>query len=322
MKRVGIVGATGYTAGELIRHVLNHPELELAQVVSSSRSGERIDEIHPCLSGVTSLETADFDGQSLAKLDAVFLAVPHGRGAEMVAMLEEHHPRLIIDLSRDHRHVAGWLYGLAEFQSEHFSESNRIAVPGCFATAIQIACAPLCKKRLVSGPIQVVAATGSTGLGTNPSKSGHHPERFANLKAYKILTHQHVSEVESMLREIGGETTEVRMVPISAPVDRGILATCIIPLKELKARAELIHLYKEFYGENSGVRLREQSPEIRWVRGTSWVDVAVFSQGDHAYVIGALDNLGKGASGQAIQCLNLHFGWSMMKGLPTIAALP
>ena len=146
MKRVGIVGATGYTAGELIRHVLNHPDLELSQVVSSSRAGERIDEIHPPLSGVTSLETAEFDGQSLAKLDAVFLAVPHGRSGEMVAMLEEFHPTLIIDLSQDHRHADGWLYGLAELQSEHFSDSNRIAVPGCFATAIQIACAPLCEK--------------------------------------------------------------------------------------------------------------------------------------------------------------------------------
>ncbi len=319
--RVGVVGATGYAGAELIRLLVRHPRVELARVVSNSQSGTRLDELHPALLGCTDLVAEGFDPHALAELDAVLIGVPHGKAAPLCDALDEAGAKRIFDLSRDHRHADGWVYGLAEWAHTELAGASRVAVPGCFATAISMASAPFVKKGLVAGPIRVVAATGSTGLGTTPSKSGHHPERFTNLKAYKVLTHQHCPEVETFLRGVG-EFDGLKFVPLSAPVDRGILASVMIPLTDDLDDAQTQDILQDAYGHHPLVRIRKQSPELRHVRGTGFCDIAGFSSEREVVVISAIDNLGKGASAQAVQCLNHAFDWPVETGLELAACLP
>ena len=321
MMRVGVVGATGYAGAELIRLLIRHPRVELAKVVSSSQSGTRLDELHPALLGCTELEAESFDPQALAELDAVFVGVPHGKAAPLCSALDAAGAKHIFDLSRDHRHAEGWIYGLAEWAHTNLSGAKRVAVPGCFATAISMASAPFVAEGVVDGPIRVVAATGSTGLGTTPSKSGHHPERFTNLKAYKVLSHQHCPEVEAFLHGVG-KFDGLKFVPLSAPVDRGILATVMSPLSEDLGDSKVQAVLQKAYGHHPLVRVRQQSPELRHVRGTGFCDVAAFATDREVVVITAIDNLGKGASAQAVQCLNHAFDWPVETGLELAACLP
>ena len=321
MIRVGVVGSTGYAGAELIRLLIRHPRVELAHIVSNSQSGTRLDELHPALLGCTDLIAQPFDPEELAKLDAVLIGVPHGKAAPLCEALHAAGAKRIFDLSRDHRHAEGWVYGLAEWAHQSLSGATRVAVPGCFATAISMASAPFVEKGLVDGPIRVVAATGSTGLGATPSKSGHHPERFTNMKAYKVLTHQHRPEVETFLGGLG-QFDGLRFVPISAPVDRGILATVMIPLSSDMDDAAAKAILEESYGQHPLVRVREGSPELRYVRGTGFCDLSAFASEREIVVISAIDNLGKGASAQAVQCLNHAFDWPVETGLELAACLP
>ena len=321
MIRVGVVGATGYAGAELIRLLLRHPRVNLATVVSNSKNGQRLDVLHPALAGCTDLVASSFEAEQLAELDAVLIGVPHGKAAPLCDALDAAGANKIFDLSRDHRHADGWTYGLAEWAHQDLSGSSRVAVPGCFATAISMASAPFVSAGLVNGPIRVVAATGSTGLGASPSQSGHHPERFTNLKAYKVLTHQHRPEVETFLGGLG-DFGGLRFVPLSAPIDRGILATAMIPLKDSLDDASAKAILEKSYGQHPLVRVREGSPEIRHVRGTGFCDVSAFASDDEVVVISAIDNLGKGASAQAIQCLNHSFDWPVETGLELVPCLP
>lgn len=314
MIRVGVVGASGFVGAEVIRRVLAHPVLELAAATSQSASGKRLAAVHPALEGLTELEVEAFDGERLAALDAVILATPHGVSASLVASLEG--APLIVDCSRDHRHAEGWVYGLAEYASPALAGARRVAVPGCFATAIALAGAPLVAAGVVDGPMRVVAATGSTGSGAHASAGTHHPTRFANLKAYKVLSHQHVPEVVAFWSEIG-QAPRLDFVPISAPIDRGILATLMC---SVTPGTDARSIVADFAASHAHVRLREGSPELRFVRGTSFCDLAVSQDGDTVAVISAIDNLGKGAAGQAMQCLDLALGLSPSTLVPP--ALP
>lgn len=321
MIKVGVVGGTGYAGAELIRILLMHPRVELAQVVSHSKSGTRLDVLHPGLLGCTELVAADFNPERLAELDAVFVAVPHGKAAPLCDALDAAGAKVILDLSRDHRHADGWVYGQAEWNTPSLPGASRIAVPGCFATAITMACAPFVATGEVVDTPRIVAATGSTGLGATPAKSGHHPERFTNLKAYKVLSHQHGPEINTFLSGLA-KVEPVRFVPLSAPIDRGILATAMIPMKRAWSQEEARAVLDAKYAEHPLVRVRESSPEIRHVRGTAFCDVATFVDGNDVVVITAIDNLGKGASTQAVQCLNHCFDWPVETGLIHPPTLP
>lgn len=293
--RVGVVGATGYVGAELVRWILGHPSLELAAAVSSSSAGRSLADAIPELLGLTDLRLEAFDPDRLSRLDAVFLATPHGAARPLAAALDTR----IIDCSADHRHAEGWVYGLPEFQRQRLVGARRIAAPGCFATAIALALAPLVQADLIDGDVQVVGATGSTGSGATPSQGTHHPERFANLKAYKVLRHQHVPEVRSFLEGLG-RAPELHFVPWSAPVDRGILVTCFARLsRDVDAAARFTHAY----APHPHVRMRAGTPELRHVRGTVFCDIAVHQDDRQVVVLSAIDNLGKGAAGQAVQCL-------------------
>lgn len=313
--RVGIVGATGYAGSEAVRWVLGHPELELAAVVSSTRAGAPLADVVPALQGFTDLVLEGFDPGRLSALDAVFLATPHGVAGGLAPEIDA---GVVIDLSRDHRHAPGWVYGLAEWTD--LAGATRIAAPGCFATAIALALAPLVAAEAVAGPISVAAATGSTGSGASPKGATHHPERFADLKAYKVLRHQHVPEIRAFLGGLDGDPQgpPLHFVPLSAPVDRGIFATCFVPVRDV----DPIAVFGDAYADTPLVRLRTDTPHLRHVRGTAACDLAVHADGEMAVVLSAIDNLGKGAAAQAVQCLNLSRGWPADRGLRPIPLTP
>ena len=314
MIRAGVIGANGYTGSETVRWLLEHPDVSLDCVVSRTHAGRPLADVVPALAGLTDLRCEDVDVGRLEKLDAVFLATTHGAARELATMLER--APLLLDLSMDHRLEANWAYGLVEWNAERIAMSRRIAVPGCFATAILLALAPFVAAGAVGGPVSVAAATGSTGTGAAPQPAAHHPERFANLRTYKVLDHQHLAEMRSCLGRLGG-SPPIHFVPISAPVDRGILATTFVPTDGDGAA-----IVERAYAHAPLVRIRRESPEIRHVRGTAFADVGV-TQGDGvAVVVSAIDNLGKGAASQAVSCLNLVHGLPVDRGLRRIPCTP
>ncbi len=317
--RVGVVGATGYAGAELVRFLINHPMVVLQSVVSRTRAGTPLGEVHPGLEGFTNLTFEAPDPKRLARLDVVFLAVPHGTAGPLAAAIGDAGKARIIDLSSDHRHMTGWVYGQAEWNQGAIRGAPRIAVPGCFATAISLAIAPFVDARQCDGPVPCVAATGSTGAGATPKQATHHPERLVNLKAYKVLTHQHTPEVETFLRSLGG-FERLHFVPLSAPLDRGILATCFIHLKD--GDADPAQIVRDAYDEHAFVRVRDDSPQVRPLRGTALCDLSVHRDGEVAVVLSAIDNLGKGAAAQAVQCMNLAIGMAPNTGLHLLPCLP
>ncbi len=309
MKTVGVVGATGYVGQELCRWLLRHPHLSLAAVVSRSAAGQPLGEAVPALSGCSDLV---IQAELPADLDVAVLAVPHGAAVPWADAAP-----VVVDCSSDHRHAAGWVYGQPEW-STSLAGARRIAAPGCFATALELAIAPFVAAGVVAGSVSVSAATGSTGAGVELSRGTHHPERFGNWKAYKVLAHQHGPEVRAMLAQLG-DAPDVLFVPASAPLDRGIFATCFVPLRPgVNARAVVADAYRG----KPLVRWREGSPELRHVRGTAFADLAVHQQGDTAIVLVAIDNLGKGAAAQAVQALNIALGHPEAAGLAFPGSLP
>ena len=311
--RVGVVGATGYVGSELLRWIAMHPVLELAAAVSTSQAGRRVADVVPGLLGVVEHDLVPFDAAALSTLDVVFLATPHGAAAPLADLL--HAAPCIVDCAADHRHVDGWVYGQPEWCTT-LPGSDRIAAPGCFATAMELALAPLVRAGLVAGPAMITAATGSTGSGASPSAGTHHPLRATNLKAYKVLAHQHVPEVRTFLGGLG-EAPPVHFVPVSAPIDRGIFASVLVPVT-----GDAVAAVHDAYADAALVRLREGSPELRHVRGTAFADIAVHQQDGVTSVLVAIDNLGKGAAAQALQAFHLAAGLREDLGLRLPAATP
>ncbi len=293
--KISVVGATGYVGAEVVRWLAGH-DVEIAPI-STTRAGVPLSDVVPGLLGVADQRIQPFSEASAA--DAVVLATPHGAAAGLISELES--VPLVVDCSADHRHAEGWVYGMAEWNAHALAGAARIAVPGCFATAISLALAPLAAAGLLTEAVQIAAATGSTGSGVSPKAGTHHPARFANFKAYKVLKHQHVPEIRRFLGGLGG-CGDLHFVPLSAPVDRGIFATCFA---RIDGDIDVSTLFADAYVHQAHVRLREETPELRWVRGTSFCDLAVFRDGDQAVILSAIDNLGKGAAGQAVQCLQL-----------------
>jgi N-acetyl-gamma-glutamyl-phosphate reductase common form len=301
MIRVGVVGATGYVGGEAVRWILAHPGLELAAVTSRTAAGTPLSEALPGLLGLTDRVLEPFDPVRLARLDAVLLCTPHGTSASLAAALDDAGAPVVVDCAADHRHAPGWIYGAPEWHREALRGARRIAAPGCFATAIALALAPF--ARWLDGPVDVVAATGSTGSGAAPSATTHHPERFVDLKAYKVLRHQHVPEIRTFLEGIGAPPgLSLHFVPLSAPVDRGILATCLFARPDGVDPEQVL---AEACAHHPLLHHRGESPRLRLVRGTAFCDLHVRTDGARVAVLSAIDNLGRGAAAQAIQALEV-----------------
>lgn len=311
--RVGVVGATGYVGSELCRWLLQHPRFELVSVVSTTRADRPLAEEVPALEGLTDLVLRPFDAR-VAALDAVFLATPHGAARPLVDELRG--VPLVVDASSDHRHVPGWAYGQPELAGGALAGARRIAAPGCFATALELAIGPLVRAGRVRGEVTATGLTGSTGSGATPSDGTHHPLRAVNAKAYKVLDHQHVPEVRTLLASLGTAPV-LRFVPLSAPLDRGILVTAFVP-----TTGDAEDAFRAAYAGRRLIRVRRGTPEIRHVRGTAFADLSVTCTDDLAVVLVAIDNLGKGAAAQAIQAANLALGWDEATGLSTAAATP
>jgi N-acetyl-gamma-glutamyl-phosphate reductase len=333
--KAGILGGSGYGGSELLRVLLFHPQVELALVTANEHAGKRVDSVHPNLAKLTDLKFESMpDPTALKDLDCVFLALPHGQALEIVPSLP--HSVKAIDLSGDFRlsdaakfkqfygreHTAmetqrEFVYGLTEVNRTRIKEETRIANPGCFATALELGLFPLLASGLVKGKIIADMKTGSSGSGAKAAANTHHPKRANSFYAYKMFEHQHQPEVEQLLSEVGPQWSECSLVfqVHSIPVVRGIFASIYVTPTKSMTGDEVGSLFREFYGNEFFIRLVEGSPDINWVKNTNFVDIGWAASGETVIVFVALDNLVKGAAGQAVQNMNLMFGIEEWTGL-------
>lgn len=332
--RIGIFGGSGYGGSELLRLLLFHPHAQIDFVTANEQAGKPVAEVHRNLNGLTDLvfREAPTSLESLSEIDCAFLALPHGQAMELVPRLPANVKA--IDLSGDFRlrdqatfekhykqaHTAmraqsEFVYGLTETNRKAIATARMIANPGCFATATLLGLAPLVANGILAGRVIVDAKTGSSGSGAKAAANTHHPQRMNSFYAYKPFTHQHVPEIEQELRHVGDWTSELVFMTHSLPVARGIFASIYVEAKSELSEAELRRLFEEFYGDSFFIRLVKGSPDINWVKTTNFCDIGFAARGKQLVVFSALDNLVKGAAGQAIQNMNLMFGLEEKTGL-------
>lgn len=314
MIRVGIAGAAGYTAGELIRLLVNHPEAEIVFAQSQSNAGNSVADVHQGLLGDTDLrfcENVDLDS-----IDILFLCGAHGKSA---AFWEEHkmpEGLKVIDLAQDFRDEScGYVYGLPEWQLARIESADRIANPGCFATAIQLSLLPLAEAGLISSEVNVTAITGSTGAGVKPSATTHFSWRTDNISAYKVLEHQHLLEISRNLGIVSGTAGEpqINFIPMRGDFARGIFSTACLDCE--KDEKEISELYKEYYKDAAFTFVSDSPVDLKQVVNTNKCVLHVEKHGSKLVITAAIDNLLKGASGQAVQNMNIMFGLPQNTGL-------
>jgi len=332
--RVGIFGGSGYGGSELLRILLFHPHVEVVFVTTNEHAGKPVGKVHRNLNGLTQLSfiKAPEEAESLNDLDCVFLALPHGQAMDIVPRV----PTTLkaIDLSGDFRlrdgavfeqhykqpHTAmsaqaEFVYGLTETNREAIKQARLIANPGCFATATLLGLAPLVANSLLNGRVVVDAKTGSSGSGAKAAANTHHPQRMNSFYAYKPFTHQHVPEIEQELNHVGDWTNELVFMTHSLPVSRGIFASIYAEAKRELSEDELRGVFADYYRDSFFVRLVSGSPDINWVKTTNFCDLGFAVRGKQIVVFSAIDNLVKGAAGQAVQNMNLMFGLEEKTGL-------
>ena len=336
--RVGIFGGSGYGGSELLRILLSHPQVELGFVTANEQADKPIGEVHRNLNGLTKLNFIK-EPENLDGVDCVFLALPHGQAMEIVPRLPE--SVKAIDLSGDFRlrdqstfekhykqaHTAmeaqaQFVYGLTETNREAIRSARLIANPGCFATATLLGLAPLVAKNVLSGRVIVDAKTGSSGSGAKAAANTHHPQRMNSFYAYKPFTHQHVPEIEQELEHVGDWTNELVFMTHSLPVARGIFASIYAEAKSDLTEEDLRQIFADYYRESFFVRLVQGSPDINWVKTTNFCDIGFAARGKQIVIFSAIDNLVKGAAGQAIQNMNLMFGIDETTGLKLVGTNP
>jgi N-acetyl-gamma-glutamyl-phosphate reductase len=324
-----ILGASGYGGGELLRWLSTHPAVKTLRGTARSHAGKPFFAQHPNLRGLVegTFEAAP-DWAALARSEApvLFSALPHGELGKLWPELEAAGKAhgllerlLVIDLSADFRLDPAWVYGLVDWQPERMKGAKRIANPGCFATALQLALLPLAQWQPAF--VAVTAATGSSGSGAAPSDTTHHPSRANDFRAYKMLGHQHEAEVLRTLATAGWEAP-LSFVPQSAPMVRGIFATAQFPLPSGMDAGALRAHFEAFYQGRFFVRIVEGSPRVAATTGSAFADLGVAAKHGHGAVMVALDNLGKGMATQAVQNLNLSLGLPEWTGLKAAAGYP
>lgn len=313
MIKAGITGGAGYTAGELIRLLVNHPKVKLAFVHSESNAGKYLHEVHEGLFGDTGLRFCD--SFSLKDADVLFMCSGHGKSHEFWEQHKRPRKLKVIDLAQDYRDESdGFVYGLPEMQRERIRKADSIANPGCFATAIQLALLPLAKAGLLGGEINVTAVTGSTGAGVKPSATTHFSWRTDNLSAYKVFEHQHLEEIRRNLGILQpGFCAPVNFVPVRGDFARGIFASVTLdcPLSEDEARS----LYNNCYSDTPFTFAFDRPVDLKQVINTNKCLISLEKHGDKLAIFSVIDNLLKGASGQAVQNMNLMFGLPEQTGL-------
>ena len=313
--KVGVIGGAGYTAGELLRILINHPAVTIVFVNSSSNAGNPVTDVHSGLIGETDLVfTSELPFSSV---DALFLCSAHGDSKKF--MDENNVPAhlKIIDLSTDYRETRSdhdFVYGLPELNRDQIRKATHIANPGCFATAIQLALLPLASAGLLTHEVHVNAITGSTGAGVKPSATSHFSWRNNNISIYKAFGHQHLQEIGQSLRQLQpGFDKAVNFIPVRGNFARGIYATtytqCSLSLDEAKK------LYTDFYKDAAFTFVVDKNPDMKQVVNTNKGLVYLEKHDDKLLIVSMIDNLLKGASGQAVQNMNLLFGLDEKTGL-------
>ena len=315
MIRVGILGAAGYTGGELIRLLINHPEAEIVFANSESNAGNMVAEVHEGLYGDCDLKFTSempFD-----KVDVVFFCFGHGKSE---AFLKEHTIPAnvkIIDLAQDFRLEAegnDYVYGLPEINKERIAKAQHVANPGCFATCIQLGLLPAANMGLLTEDVAVNAITGSTGAGQKPSSTTHFSWRTGNMSIYKAFTHQHVPEIKQSLRQVQGKLdADIDFIPYRGDFARGIFATEVV--KTDKPLEEIVEGYKAFYKDARFTHYVDKAIDMKQVVNTNKALVHCDKFGDKLLVTSTIDNLLKGAVGQAVQNMNIMFGIDEAAGL-------
>ena len=314
MIKVGVLGAAGYTGGELIRLLLNHPEAEIVFANSESNAGNLVSDVHEGLIGDTDLKFTDempFD-----QVDVVFFCFGHGKSEQF---LKEHSIPAsvkIIDLAQDFR-IKGdhdYVYGLPEINKAAIQKAQHVANPGCFATAIQVALLPAAKMGLLKKDVVVNAITGSTGAGQKPGATTHFSWRNNNLSIYKAFTHQHLAEIKQSLVQVQGSLdADIDFIPYRGDFARGIFCTAVI--KTQTEGSDIVAAYKDFYKEAAFTHYSDKAIDLKQVVNTNKALVHVDCFEGKVLVTSAIDNLLKGAVGQAVQNMNLMFGLDESSGL-------
>lgn len=325
MMNVAIIGAAGYTGGELIRLLLRHPNVGEAHIVavSTSHAGQPVANAHSDLAGETSLTfTTDRNAFTAGRSDADVIILCLGHGKSRGWIVEHEHSitasTRIIDLSVDYRVDSAWTYGLPEFQRDVIRTSKRVANPGCFATSIELALLPL--RDSLDADVFVTALTGSTGAGQAPSDTTHFSWRANNIEVYKAFDHQHLPEIHAVLganTTVTSVTTSVKpnivLVPMRGSWTRGILASCVV--RTSMSQDEALNLYRSTYQSHPFTHIVDDLPDVKRVVGTNKCLIGLQKSGSHLLIVSVVDNLLKGASGQAVQNMNLMCGFEETDGL-------
>ena len=315
MIKAGIIGGAGYTGGELLRILVNHPDVEIVFVNSGSNAGNKLYSVHEGLIGETDLSFTDqlpFD-----KIDVLFSCLGHG---DTKKFLDEHSVPdsvKIVDFTQDHRIKAegnDFVYGLPEMNRELIKNARHIANPGCFATAIQIGLLPLAKAGLLTNEINTTAITGSTGAGQKPTATSHFSWRNNNISVYKAFEHQHLLEIRQSLTQLQGKfDTELNFIPVRGDFARGIFVSTYMTSDLTIEQA--YDLYNDFYKDAAFTFVSESNIDLKQVVNTNKAVVSLQKHGNKLLVLSAIDNLLKGAAGQAVQNMNLLFGLDEKAGL-------
>lgn len=316
--KAGIIGGAGYTGGELLRILVNHPQVEIAFVNSSSNAGNLISDVHTDLLGDTDLR---FTNEIPQNIDVLFLCVGHGDARKFLEANPISHGIKIIDLSQDFRlnqnstiNDRQFVYGLPELNREAVKSAQNIANPGCFATCIQLGLLPLAAKGLLNGEVHINATTGSTGAGQSLSTTSHFSWRNNNLSVYKAFEHQHLNEIGESLVQLQPSFAEaINFIPQRGDFTRGILAAMYIDSNLTLEEAQ--QLYEDYYSSHPFTHVSKKNIDLKQVVNTNKALVHVEKHGNKLFIISIIDNLLKGASGQAVQNMNLIFGLEENTGL-------
>lgn len=315
MIKVGIVGGAGYTAGELIRLLLWHPEVDIVFVHSTSNAGNRITDVHAGMLGETDMMFTD--EMPLDEIDLLFICSAHGESRRFMESHALPDELKVIDLSMDYRiksHDNDFIYGLPELNRRHTCKSRFVANPGCFATCIELGLLPLAKEHLLKGEISVNAITGSTGAGVKPSTTTHSSWRNNNLSIYKPFEHQHIPEIMQSIHQLQPDFDgEILFIPYRGDFPRGIFATLVVKC-DLDIRT-IYRLYESYYERDSFTHIVERPIDLKQVVNTNKCLIHLEKHGDRLLITSVIDNLLKGASGQAVHNMNLLFGLAETVGL-------
>ena len=336
MLRVGIAGGSGYAGLELIQILLRHPEVRLHWISSQQHTEKHPAQVYPNLRGFLDLPFSRLEDLPESELDILFLALPHGQAMEMVPQLGRE--LVIIDLSGDFRlsdpkiferyygfpmicpqEQPSFVYGLTEINREKLMSASRVANPGCFASATLLALYPLYRERWLQGPVFVDTKTGSSGSGNSPQAGTHHPRRSNSFYPYKPFKHQHLPEIQQILDRMD---QPLIFQTYSSPMVRGIFASHYLQLARSVDSAEVSALYQSYYGGDRFIRWIDGCPDVNFVRHSNFVDIGSATRDQFLIVWSTLDNLQKGAAGQAVQNMNVMFGFREETGLDVPPAHP